>query len=90
MAHLDNTRPHSGVPHYLTVCLDVYECKLLLPEIKVALKREEKRWQKFKDIHESGMATEKQQDKMWDAEEKVNILNNVMNTVEELIKVENK
>ena len=36
------------------------------------------------------MATEKQQDKMWDAEEKVNILNNVMNTVEELIKVENK
>lgn len=90
MAHLDNTRPHSGTAHYLTVCLSNYECKLILPEIKTALRRERKRYEKFKDIYDAGIATENQQNKMWDAEENVNILEHIINTAEELIKIESQ
>ncbi|MBQ3244818.1 MAG: hypothetical protein IJB01_09465 [Bacteroidaceae bacterium] len=42
MAYLDHTRPYNGKPLEYTLCLTVDECKLLLPAIKTALKKQQK------------------------------------------------
>jgi len=86
MAYLDNTRDSISSPWRFTLCLTSEECKLLLPEFKSSLRRETRRYEKYKDIHESGDATEKQQNLLCDAENKVDCLIAVIYQCEELIK----
>lgn len=90
MAYLDNTRPDFKAPFTFTVCLSAVECRLLLPEMKASLKRETKRYEKYKDIHEGGEATERQQTLLFEAEEKVQALESVIYNCEELIKANKK
>ena len=65
-------------------------CVQLLPDMEAALKKSEKRYEKYRDIHEGGEATTRQQDLMVDAESKVKTLTSVVNTIKELLKISEK
>ena len=71
-----------------TLCLTMEECEQLLPDIEAALKKSEKRYEKYRDIHEGGEATTRQQDLMIDAESKMKTLTAVVNTIYELLKIQ--
>ena len=64
------------------------ECEQLLPDMEAALKKSEKRYEKYRDIHEGGEATTRQQDLMIDAESKMKTLTAVVNTIYELLKIQ--
>lgn len=72
------------------LCLTMEECEQLLPDMEAALKKSEKRYEKYRDIHEGGEATTRQQDLMVDAESKVKTLTSVVNTIKELLKISEK
>lgn len=69
------------------LCLTMEECEQLLPDMEAALKKSEKRYEKYRDIHEGGEATTRQQDLMVDAESKMETLESVVNTIKELLKI---
>lgn len=69
MAHIDYTRPDYTTPAKPSVCLTKEECELLLPVVKKAVKAAQKKYDKYKDIHEGGEATETQTDKLCQSEE---------------------
>ena len=86
MAYLDNTRTGFGTSYRLTVCLTAEECELLIPLVANVLKREIKRYEKYKDIHDIGEATVRQQNLLCKAENNVNSLEDILVKFEELIK----
>lgn len=71
-----------------TLCLTMEECEHLLPDLEAALKKSEKRYEKYKDIHEGGEATTRQEDLLIDAESKMDTLTAVVNTIYELLKIQ--
>lgn len=87
MAYLDNTRPDWSKPFKLTLCLTFDECELLLPTVSKAVKSAQKMYEKYKDIQESGEATEKQQDKYIQYEGELECLNAVESLMKEVIEM---
>lgn len=69
------------------LCLTMEECEQLLPDMEDALRKSEKRYEKYRDIHESGEATTRQQDLMVAAEDKTKTLISVVSTIKELLKI---
>lgn len=69
------------------LCLTMEECEQLLPDMEGALRKSEKRYEKYRDIHESGEATTRQQDLMVAAEDKTKTLISVVSTIKELLKI---
>lgn len=82
MAYIDYTRSHSGCPYETTLCLTAGECNILLPVVKKALSAKEKIFDKYKDIHESGEATERQQNLLMQAEDDVATLRSIIQEIE--------
>lgn len=72
------------------LCLTMEECEQLLPDMEAALRKSEKRYEKFRDIHEGGEATTRQQNLMVEAEDKMNTLSSVVSTIKELLKINEK
>lgn len=72
------------------LCLTMEECEQLLPDMEAALKKSEKKYEKFRDIHEGGEATTRQQNLMVEAEDKMNTLSSVVSTIKELLKINEK
>lgn len=87
MAYLDHTRPYNGRPLKYTLCLTVDECKLLLPVMKTALKRQQKLHEKYRDIQDGGEATIRQQTALMDTETAVAHLEDAVEKAQELIKL---
>ena len=87
MAYLDHTRPYYGKPLEYTLCLTVDECKKLMPVMKTALKRQQKLYDKYRDIQDGGEATTRQQTTLVDAETGVNHLEDAIEKAQELIKL---
>lgn len=87
MAHIEAVRIGRTCFWDSVLCLTMEECELLLPDMEAALKKSEKRYEKYRDIHEGGEATTRQQDLMVDAENKMNTLTSVVNTMKELLKI---
>ena len=85
MAHIENVRIGRTCFSESMLCLTMEECELLLPDLEASLKKSKKRYEKYKDIHEGGEATTRQQDLMIDAESKMNTLVAVINTMKELL-----
>ena len=87
MAHIEPVRIGKTPFWDSTLCLTMEECEQLLPDMEVALKKSEKRYEKYRDIHEGGEATTRQQDLMVDAESKMKTLKSVVSTIKELLKI---
>lgn len=87
MAHIEAVRIGRTCFWDSVLCLTMEKCELLLPDMEAALKKSEKRYEKYRDIHEGGEATTRQQDLMVDAENKMNTLTSVVNTMKELLKI---
>lgn len=90
MAHIEYIRINKTCFWDSALCLTMEECEQLLPDMEAALKKSEKRYEKYKDIHEGGEATTRQQDLMVDFESKVKTLTAVVNTMKELLKISYK
>lgn len=88
MAHIEPVRIGKTPFWDSTLCLTMEECEELLPDFEAALKKCEKRYEKYKDIHEGGEATTRQVDLMIDAESKMKTLTAVVNTIYELLKIQ--
>lgn len=88
MAHIEPVRIGKTPFWDSTLCLTMEECEQLLPDMEAALKKSEKRYEKYRDIHEGGEATTRQQDLMIDAESKMKTLTAVVNTIYELLKIQ--
>ncbi len=87
MAHIEAVRIGRTCFWDSVLCLTMEECEWLLPDMEAALKKSEKRYEKYRDIHEGGEATTRQQDLMVDAENKMKTLTSVVNTMKELLKI---
>ena len=87
MAHIEAVRIGRTCFWDSVLCLTMEECERLLPDMEAALKKSEKRYEKYRDIHEGGEATTRQQDLMVDAENKMKTLTSVVNTMKELLKI---
>ncbi len=77
-----------GTMAKLTLCLTDSECLLLLPVMRAALKKQRKKYEKFKDIQDSGEATLRQQTELSKAEDSVSVLESVLEKAGELIRME--
>ena len=88
MAHIEPVRIGNTPFWDSTLCLTQEECEQLLPDLEAALKKSEKRYEKYKDIHEGGEATTRQEDLLIDAESKMKTLTAVVNTIYELLKIQ--
>lgn len=88
MAHIESIRIGRTCFWETALCLTMEECEQLLPDMEAALKKSEKRYEKYRDIHEGGEATTRQQDLMIDAESKMKTLTAVVNTIYELLKIQ--
>lgn len=87
MAHIEPVRIGKTPFWDSTLCLTMEECEQLLPDMEAALKKSEKRYEKYRDIHEGGEATTRQQELMVDAESKMKTLKSVVSTIKELLKI---
>lgn len=90
MAHIESIRIGRTCFWDSVLCLTMEGCEQLLPDMEVALKKSEKRYAKYRDIHEGGEATTRQQDLMVDAESKMKTLSSVVTTIKELLKISEK
>lgn len=86
MAYLGESRKDMNSQWLFTLCLTAEECKLLLPLFENRLKEAGKKFEKYNDIHQSGEATERQQDLLMKYEEEMNALESVVASAKELIK----
>ena len=82
MAHLE----YSNVSHESVLVLSKDEVKRMLPFFKRCLKAERKLLERYQDIHESGEATERQENKLMKHEDNVLIMESVIQQAEQLIK----
>ena len=82
MAHLE----YSNVSHESVLVLSKDEVKRMLPFFKRCLKTERKLLERYQDIHESGEATERQENKLMKHEDNVLIMESVIQQAEQLIK----
>lgn len=62
MSYIDISRKSLVSAYEATVCLTKYDCTLLLPFIENTYKSVSKKADKYEDIHNSGEATEKQEE----------------------------
>lgn len=88
MAHIESIRIGRTCFWETALCLTMEECEQLLPDMEAALKKSEKRYEKYRDIHKGGEATTRQQDLMVAAESKMKTLTAVVNTIYELLKIQ--
>lgn len=86
MSYLDTTRKSSYSPYETTVCLTKNECKILLPYFQKAYKNVQMKFNVYQDIHEGGEATERQENLLAKYEEQLNSLENILSSINELIK----
>lgn len=69
-----------------SVCLSVEDCRLILPYFKRIEKELSNKYEKYRDIRDSGEATEKQTDLLCDYSRKLEAIELIISNAEELLK----
>ena len=82
MAHLE----YSNITHEACLVQSKDETKLLLPFIKRCLKKEKKLEEKYRDIHESGEASEREENCWIKHQCSVEVLESLIHESETLLK----
>ena len=90
MSYLGESRENFGRPWMFTLCLTAEDCRLLLPTMEKRLKEAEKMYEKYKDIHDGGDATERQENLLLKFEEERDALLASVHQAKELIEIEEK
>lgn len=70
----------------LSVCLNKSDCEIVLKALGPLIGRQLKTYEYYKDIHDSGYASEKQDDKYVQAEEDYHNIIDLRNTIFEYLK----
>ena len=86
MAYLAESREDCNRPWKWTLCLNAYDCRLLLPTMEKRLKEAEKKYEKYYDIQYSGEATTQQQNLLMKYEEEMNAVDKIVTHAKNLIK----
>lgn len=87
MSFIGESRKDYKSPWNHFVCLDVEDCRLLLPALQATVKKLEKLKLKYEDLHEGGEMTQRQETAMMQAIESYDKASFVLNDVEEFIKL---
>lgn len=90
MAFLGESRRAQDSPWKIYVCLNEQECELLMKSVGTLLGRCLRTLEYYKDIHEGGEATEKQEDKLVQAQEAFDNMISIRNCMQEMIKFKGK
>lgn len=86
MSYIDYTKRDIYSPTELTVCLTKGECKILLPFFQKAHKEIQAKYEKYKDIQESGESTERQQNLLFKYEDEMNKIESLLSSIDCLFK----
>lgn len=86
MAFIGESKKDKYHPWKLYVCLDLKECEMLIDAIGKSVSRRLRTYEYYKDVVEGGEATEKQQDKYFEAQENYETIISVHETVMSYIK----
>lgn len=86
MSYIDYTRRSPNHAHETTVCLTEEECKTLLPFFKNAHKKVKQKHDKYEDIHQSGEATERQENMRTKYANELEGLESVLSAIDEILK----
>lgn len=87
MAFVGESRFDESSPWKLYVCLDLEDCMVLSQIIGSLVARKLRSYQYYKGIHESGDATEKQLDKLEQADEELTAAENIQENIFSFIKL---
>lgn len=87
MAFIGESRIDKSHPWSLYVCLDLEDCEVLSQIIGSLVARKIRSYEYYKDIHESGEATEKQEDKLDKASDELNSAESIQNEILRFIKL---
>ena len=82
MAHLE----YSNVSHESVLVLSKDEVKRMLPFFKRCLKKERKFVERYQDIHESGEATERQENQLLKHQDNASTMESIIHQAELFIK----
>lgn len=86
MSYIDYTRRSPNHAYETTVCLTEEECKTLLPFFKNAYKKVKQKHDKYEDIHQSGEATERQENMRTKYANELEGLESVLSAIDEILK----
>ena len=87
MAFIGESRFSTSSPWEHYVCLDLEDCEVLSQIIGSLVARKLKSYMYYKGIHESGEATEKQLDKLEQADEELTAAENIQENILSFIKL---
>lgn len=90
MAFLGEAKRDKDSPWKIYVCLNEQECELLMKAVGTLLGRCLRTLEYYKDIHEGGEATEKQEDKLVQAQEAFENVISIRDSMQEMIKFKGK
>lgn len=86
MSYIDYTRRSPNHAHETTVCITEEECKTLLPFFKNAYKNVKQKLDKYEDIHQSGEATERQENMRTKYANELEGLESILSAIDEILK----
>jgi len=86
MSYIDNTRISSAYPYEPTVCINIKECKIMLPFFMKAYKSVKSKYEKYNDIHDGGDATEREDNLLIKYSEQMQSLESIISAIDEITK----
>lgn len=86
MSYIDNTRRNLLSPVEMTVCMTKEECKTLLPFFRDAYKNIKRKHDRYEDIHQSGEATERQENLRMKYIDELEDLESIISEIETILK----
>ena len=90
MSFIGESRINQTSPWKLYVCMGVEDCEAILGAVGKIVARKRKTYEYYKDIHDSGEATEKQQTKLVQAEDDLIHIAGFRDDIIEYIKLKKK
>lgn len=86
MSYLDYTRRSPMYAHEVTVCITKEECETLRPFFECAYKKVKQKHDKYEDIHQSGEATERQENMRTKYANELEGLESILSDIDEILK----
>ena len=86
MAFIGESRPDYDRPWDMYVCLNMGECKSFLPVVEKLLVKAQKRYDHYRDVMDTGEATTRQQTLYMEAEENLEHLEGIKDSMKNFIR----
>ena len=81
MSYIGESRQRNDSPWEMVLCLDESDCKLLLKAAEKIAIRTQKNYEKWRDIHDGGEMTTRQETAFMNAEEAMEDANALLNNI---------